>query len=80
MAVVPSLWPEPLSRSVMEPLACGVPVVATNVDGNPEILTDWLAQCLVEPHDVSGLAQRVGRLPDGWRQFQSSDLGERCRR
>ncbi len=78
VAVVPSLWPEPLSRSVMEPLACGVPVVATNVGGNPEILTDWLAQYLVEPHDVSGLAERLGSLY-GWRHRQS-DLGERCRR
>jgi glycosyltransferase involved in cell wall biosynthesis len=78
VAVVPSLWPEPLSRSVMEPLACGVPVVATNVGGNPEILTDWLAPYLVEPNDVSGLAERVGSLY-GWRQRQG-DLGERCRR
>ncbi len=78
VAVVPSLWPEPLSRSVMEPLACGIPVVATNVGGNPEILTDWLAQYLVEPGDVSGLAERVGSLY-GWRQRQG-DLGERCRR
>ena len=78
VAVVPSLWPEPLSRSVMEPLACGVPVVATNVGGNPEILTDWLSAFLVEPHDVSGLAARVRSLY-GWRQRQG-DLGERCRR
>jgi glycosyltransferase involved in cell wall biosynthesis len=78
VAVVPSLWPEPLSRSVMEPLACGLPVVATNVGGNPEILTDWLSAFLVEPHDVSGLAAKVGSLY-GWRRHQA-DLGERCRR
>ena len=77
VAVVPSLWPEPLSRSVMEPLACGVPVVATRVGGNPEILTGWLAQYLVEPDDVDGLAGRIVSL-HGWRHSHP-ELGERCR-
>ena len=78
VAVVPSLWPEPLSRSVMEPLACGIPVVATRVGGNPEILTGWLSEYLVEPHDVRGLAQRIISLY-GWRQADPG-LGDRCRR
>ncbi len=77
VAVAPSLWPEPLSRSVMEPLACGVPVVATRVGGNPEILTGWLAEFLVEPHDVEGLGRRVTSLRH-WRRDQP-DLGRRCR-
>ena len=59
VAVAPSLWPEPLSRSVMEPLACGVPVVATRVGGNPEILTGWLSEYLVEPDDADALAERI---------------------
>jgi len=78
VAVVPSLWPEPLSRSVMEPLACAVPVVATRVGGNPEILTGWLSEYLVEPGDVAGLARRIASL-HGWRR-SDPDLGERCRR
>ena len=77
VAVVPSLWPEPLSRSVMEPLACGVPVVATRVGGNPEILTGWLSEFLVEPADVPGLADRVASLV-AWREH-APDLGARCR-
>jgi glycosyltransferase involved in cell wall biosynthesis len=77
VAVVPSLWPEPLSRSVMEPLACGVPVVATRVGGNPEILTGWLARYLVEPHDVDDLAGRISSL-HSWRQCEP-DLGQRLR-
>jgi len=77
VAVAPSLWPEPLSRSVMEPLACGVPVVATRVGGNPEILTGWLSEYLVEPHDVRGLAERIISLHD-WRHVDPG-LGDRCR-
>ena len=78
VAVVPSLWPEPLSRSVMEPLACGVPVVATRVGGNPEILTGWLSEYLVEADDVEGLARTVASLSE-WRRDRP-DLGARCRR
>jgi glycosyltransferase involved in cell wall biosynthesis len=77
VAVVPSLWPEPLSRSVMEPLACGVPVVATHVGGNPEILLGWLTEYLVEPHDAPSLAERITGLY-GWREREPA-LGERCR-
>ena len=77
VAVAPSLWPEPLSRSVMEPLACGVPVVATRVGGNPEILTGWLARYLVEPHDVDDLAERARCHCAGWRQGDPG-LGDRC--
>jgi glycosyltransferase involved in cell wall biosynthesis len=78
VAVAPSLWPEPLSRSVMEPLACGVPVVATRVGGNPEILTGWLSDYLVEPSDVPDLTARMASL-HGWRS-RHPDLGDRCRR
>jgi len=77
VAVAPSLWPEPLSRSVMEPLACGVPVVATNVGGNPEILTGWLSEYLAKPHDVDDLAQRISSL-HAWQQ-REPDLGHRLR-
>ncbi|HTZ08591.1 MAG TPA: glycosyltransferase family 4 protein [Acidimicrobiales bacterium] len=77
VAVVPSLWPEPLSRSLMEPLACGVPVVATDVGGNPEILRGWLAPNLVPAGDPEALAARVLAVAR-WRRDQP-DLGRRCR-
>ena len=61
----------------MEPVACGVPVVATDVGGNPEILTGWLARYLVAPNDVDGLAGRISSL-HGWQQ-REPDLGDRLR-
>ena len=77
VAVVPSLWPEPLSRAVMEPLACGVPVVATRVGGTPELLTGWLSRYLVDPGDASALAECIGSLRR-WRALDPG-LGDRCR-
>jgi len=76
VAVVPSLWPEPLARSVIEPLACGVPVVATGVGGTPELLTGWLSDFLVPP-EPDELAKRV-QLLHGWRRSDPG-LGDRCR-
>ncbi len=77
VAVVPSVWSEPFARSVIEPLACGVPVVASRVGGNPEILTGWMSDFLVPPGDAGALATRISAL-DGWRKTDP-DLSERCR-
>jgi glycosyltransferase involved in cell wall biosynthesis len=77
VAVVPSVWPEPFSRSVIEPLACGVPVIASRVGGTPEILSGWLSDFLVSPGDDEALATRIAAL-DNWRKTDP-DLGERCR-
>lgn len=78
VAVVPSLWPEPLSRALMEPLACGIPVVATDVGGNPEILHGWLAAFLVPGGDAGALGARLAEQ-SGWRR-RDPELGARCRR
>jgi glycosyltransferase involved in cell wall biosynthesis len=77
VAVVPSRWAEPLSRSIMEPLACGIPVVATEVGGSPEVLTGWLSEYLVPADDVDALADRLRAL-HGWRT-RDPGLGERSR-
>ena len=77
VASVPSVWPEPLSRSIMEALACGVPVVATAVGGSPEILTDWMSRLLAEPGNADDLARHLLDVLD-WRDGEV-DLGRRCR-
>ena len=76
-AVVPSLWPEPLSRALMEPLACGVPVLASDAGGNPEVLTGWLSEWLVPAGDAGALAERLDAVCD-WRD-RDPGLGDRCR-
>jgi glycosyltransferase involved in cell wall biosynthesis len=58
--VFPSLWPEPLSRVLLEALALGTPVAAMDTGGTREIVGASDA-ALVVP-DVAGLADAVARL------------------
>lgn len=59
--VLPSLW-EGLSRTVLEAMACGKPVVATDVGGNREQILDGVSGYLVPPMDPKGLAHAVCSL------------------
>jgi glycogen(starch) synthase len=58
--VFPSLWPEPLSRVLLEALALGTPVAAMETGGTREILVDGESGLLVR--DPAGLAEAVARL------------------
>lgn len=53
---------EGLSLTVLESMAHGLPVVATRVGGNPEIITDGQTGYLVPPGDLYCFADRVIRL------------------
>ncbi len=61
--VLPSLS-EGLPTVVCEAMACGLPVVATAVDGTPEIVDDPVTGLLVQPHDAGGLAAALARVLD----------------
>ena len=47
--VFPSLWPEPLSRVLLEALALGTPIAAMDTGGTREILEDGASGLLVRP-------------------------------
>lgn len=53
---------EGMPNVVLEALAMGVPVVATNVGGLPEIIESGSNGTLVEPGDVEGLTQAIDSL------------------
>jgi glycosyltransferase involved in cell wall biosynthesis len=62
---------------VLEALACGRPVVATNVGGIPEILSDECGR-LVPPRDSGALAQALASVLDGsWEAESISAHGSR---
>jgi len=56
--VLPSLG-EGISNTILEAMASGVPVIATRVGGNSELVSDGYTGVLVEPADSSGLAGRI---------------------
>jgi glycosyltransferase involved in cell wall biosynthesis len=53
--VMPSHF-EGLSNSILEAMACGVPVIATRVTGNVDLIEDGVTGLLVSPGDVQELA------------------------
>lgn len=60
--VTPSLWAEPLGRSVLEAYRVGVPVIASDAGGPAEIIADpdWL----FPTGDVGALAGRMQRTSE----------------
>jgi glycosyltransferase involved in cell wall biosynthesis len=77
--VFPSLWPEPLSRVLLEALSLGTPVAAIDTGGTREIVEDGVSGLLAT--DASGLARAVARLveDDGLRLRISEGARERAR-
>ena len=57
-----SVVPEPFGQVVVEGLAAGLPVIATDAGGPAEILTDGLDGLLVPIGDADALAAAMGRL------------------
>ncbi len=55
---------EGLSGAVRESLAAGLPVVATDVGGNRELVLDGETGLLVSPENPAALAAAIGRLLD----------------
>jgi glycosyltransferase involved in cell wall biosynthesis len=62
VVVVPSVWPEPLSRVLLEVMRIGRPVVATAVGGTPEAVEHGVTGLLVPRQDPEALAKAVIEL------------------
>lgn len=61
IAVLSSYW-EGLPQVVPQACAAGLPIVATRVDGTPEVILDGVNGFLVQPGDVELMAQKIAYL------------------
>ncbi len=77
IVVCPSVWQEPLGKVVIEALAFEKPVVASNVGGIPEIITNGVNGLLVPPDKPDDLANAIISLLDN--KEASSEMGKRGR-
>lgn len=75
--VLPSLW-EGLPLALLEGLAIGVPLVATTVGGNPEVIVPGENGYLVPPKDEGALADAILRVKAGGPAF-AREVRERGR-
>jgi len=55
---------EGLSVALMEAMACGLPVVCSDIRGNRDLIEDGKGGFLVEPKDVAGFAQSIKSLSE----------------
>ena len=63
--VLPSLFGEGLPMVVLEAMAAGLPVVATNVEGIPEAIRHGQDGLIARPGDPQDLAAAIGRIVTG---------------
>jgi glycosyltransferase involved in cell wall biosynthesis len=56
--------PELLGQTLLEGMACGAPVICTNVAGMPEVVLDCITGFVVPPGDTRTLGQRIRWLVD----------------
>jgi L-malate glycosyltransferase len=61
LLLLPS-WEEPFGRAIIEAFAMGIPVVATDVGGTREIVTEGQNGLLRPPRDPGGWAEAVASL------------------
>ena len=77
VSVLPSLS-EGLSNTLLESMAAGVPVVATNVGGNPEVVQEGRTGFLVAAQNPEALADRICRVLED--RAMAARFGEAGRR
>ena len=68
---VTSSLTEGISLTILEAMASGLPVIATSVGGNPEIVADGVTGRLVPPQDPVCLAQAIVGLSQNRQLWQT---------
>lgn len=90
LVCVPSMWPENYSRTILQALTLGVPVLGSDIGGIPEQVRDRVTGRLIAPGDVAAwreaLNEALGdrKMVTGWRknaaalahEFDADKIGE----
>lgn len=69
--VLPSLFGEGMPMVILEAMAMGVPVVASEVEGIPEVIENARTGVVVPPSDAPALASAIAALMDGRYDWQA---------
>lgn len=77
MLIVPSLA-DNLPNVICEALACGTPVIGSNIGGIPELVIDGETGYLFECQDANGLSQRIERMATEAKASRQ-EWSQRCR-
>ena len=77
--VLPSHW-EGISMALLEAMATGLPIVATDVGGNPEVIEHGRSGLLVAPSNPQQLSEAISRLIENptLRQEMGQSGKKRC--
>jgi glycosyltransferase involved in cell wall biosynthesis len=70
--------PELLGQTLLEAMACGTPVICTNVASMPEIVEDGVSGFVVPPNDPTAIGERLQWLAD--HPVEAAELGAAGRR
>jgi phosphatidylinositol alpha-mannosyltransferase len=72
--IAPAVGCESFGTVLLEAMAAGRPIVASDIEGYREVVRDGLDALLVQPRDAKGLARAIGRILD------SAELASRLAR
>jgi len=76
VAVVPSTWFENQPMAVLEAMAAGLPVIASDLGGLPELIDDGVDGLLVSAGDDKVLARAIDEMARDWsRAFTMGQTG-----
>ena len=76
--VLPSLA-EGISNTILEAMACGLPVIATAVGGNADLVIDGQTGQIVPPADPQAMAQQIVALATDVRRARDMGVAGRAR-
>lgn len=59
---------EGISNTILEAMACGLPVIATDIGGNPELIKNGITGILVPPNNPAALSEAIIDFADNPRK------------